>query len=119
GAKAAVCPDASVCIAFAAVNANAPQYVRLRTFVPKVNTPLLRKVQKGDFVMAGPHEILRETRLILENLEIGTSLRSDHYTNYINLSGELPRDRERLLNSLDGALERDESSFRPFFVGTQ
>ncbi len=102
-----------------ALNAITPEYVRLRTFVPKVGTPLLRKVQKGDFVMAGPHDVLREAGLILENLEVATSLRSDHYTNYIDLSGELPRDREQLLASVERALKRDESSFRPFFVGTE
>lgn len=102
-----------------ALNEIAPQYVRLRTFVPKQGTPLLRKVEKGDFVMAGPHEVLSETRLLLENLEAATSLRSDHYTNYVNLSGELPRDKTRLLGMIDDALKRPESRFRPFFVGTE
>ncbi len=102
-----------------ALNEIAPEYVRLRTFVPKEATPLLRRVQKGDFDMCGPHEILEETRRLVENLEITTSLRSDHYTNYINLSGELPEDKDGMLRQLDDALKRPESSFRPFFVGTQ
>ncbi|MBS3756187.1 MAG: radical SAM protein [Desulfobacterales bacterium] len=103
----------------AALNEIAPEYVRLRTFVPKKATPLLRRVEKGDFAMCGPHEILEETRRLVENLEIASSLRSDHYTNYINLSGELPEDKDRMRRQLDDALKRPESSFRPFFVGTQ
>jgi hypothetical protein len=31
----------------------------------------------------------------------------------------LPEDKDRLLRQLDDALKRPESSFRPFFVGTQ
>jgi len=102
-----------------ALNRMAPRYVRLRTFVPKTGTPLLRKVEKGGFVMAGPHEVLREMKILLENLTVSTSLRSDHYTNYINLEGELPMDRQRLLREVDHALARDQSAFRPFFVGNQ
>ncbi|MFW6080522.1 MAG: radical SAM protein, partial [Desulfosalsimonas sp.] len=102
-----------------ALNEIAPEYVRLRTFVPKEGTSLLRRVEKGHFDMCGPHQILQETRLLVENLKIASSLRSDHYTNYINLSGELPEDKDRLLRRLDDALKRPESSFRPFFVGTQ
>jgi len=102
-----------------ALNMIAPEYVRLRTFVPKVGTPLLRKVEKGDFVIAGPHDVLREARRLLERLEIETSLRSDHYTNYMNISGELPADKNRLLRRIDDALSRPERSFRPVFVGTE
>lgn len=102
-----------------ALNEIVPEYVRLRTFVPKKATPLLRRVQKGEFDMCGPHEILKETKLLIENTGIATSIRSDHYTNYISLSGELPEDKDRLLRRIDDALKRPESSFRPFFVGTQ
>jgi hypothetical protein len=93
--------------------------VRLRTFVPKEGTLLLRKVQNGDFIMAGPHEVLRKTRILVANLQAAVSLRSDHYTNYTNLSGELPDDKDRLLGCLDDALQRPESCFRPFFIGRE
>ena len=38
-----------------------PAVVRLRTFVPKVNTPLLAEVQAGRFQMLSPHQALTET----------------------------------------------------------
>lgn len=102
-----------------AINEIQPDFVRLRTFVPKINTPLLEQIQRGEFQMLGPHEVLKETQIFIQDLQTKTSLKSDHYSNYINLSGELPEDKEILLNKLDRALELDESNFRPFFVGTQ
>lgn len=102
-----------------AVNEMAPHCLRLRTFVPKVNTPLLRQVEQGEFVMAGPYEVLRECQTLIENLQVALDLRSDHYTNYVHLSGSLPAQREPLLQQLQEALTWDESRFRPYFVGQQ
>lgn len=96
-----------------------PHFTRLRTFVPKIDTPLLEEVRKGDFEMLGPHGILRETAEIIKNVESSTYLTSDHYTNYIDLEGRLPDDRRKLLNRIAEALEREEKEFRPFFVGDQ
>jgi radical SAM superfamily enzyme YgiQ (UPF0313 family) len=96
-----------------------PDFVRLRTFVPKIRTPLLNEIRAGRFEMLGPHGVLRETAALLGAIEAPTRLASDHYTNYINLEGRLPQDRQRLLTAVDTALARDESTFRPFFIGTQ
>jgi radical SAM superfamily enzyme YgiQ (UPF0313 family) len=102
-----------------AINAIAPDFVRLRTLVPKVNTLLLHQIKKGRFQLSSPHQVLDETRLLIENLGIETLLTSDHYTNYLDLSGNLLQDKERLLAEIDQALAWDKSRFRPFFVGTQ
>jgi radical SAM superfamily enzyme YgiQ (UPF0313 family) len=101
------------------LNTIAPDFVRLRTFVPKINTLLLHQMRKGRFQMLSPHEVLLETRLLLNNLNCRTGLYSDHYTNYLNLEGRMPDDKDRLLSSIDEALAWDESRFRPFFIGTQ
>lgn len=100
-----------------ALNEIGPHFLRLRTFVPKINTPMLADVQSGGFKMLGPHGVLRETRLLIERLNAETLLVSDHYTNYANLEGRLPADRTRLLREVDFHLARPESDFRPFFVG--
>jgi radical SAM superfamily enzyme YgiQ (UPF0313 family) len=102
-----------------ALNAINPHFIRLRTFVPKINTQLLEEIQQGAFEMLGPHGVLTETARIIENLTVTSNLASDHYTNYINLDGRLPKDRARFLEVLAAALKRDESEFRPFFIGTQ
>ena len=101
------------------INEMGPAMVRLRTFVPKINTPLLAEVQAGRFEMLGPHQVLAETMALLEGITITTQVASDHYTNYLEVAGRLPEDRDAMLEALRRALKRDESSFRPFFIGTQ
>jgi len=101
------------------INEMQPGVVRLRTFVPKINTPLLAEVQAGRFKMLSPHQALTETREILERITISTQVASDHYTNYVEVAGRLPEDRDAMLAALRQARRRDESTFRPFFIGTQ
>ena len=96
-----------------------PAVVRLRTFVPKVNTPLLADVQAGRFQMLSPHQALTETMTLLSQITTPTQVTSDHYTNYLDIDGRLPEDRDAMLEALRRALARDESTFRPFFIGTQ
>ncbi|MCF8031150.1 MAG: hypothetical protein K9K39_09670 [Desulfohalobiaceae bacterium] len=62
---------------------------------------------------------LREARLFLEHTNARTWLTSDHYSNYVDLHGRLPDDREALLQRIDACLELDASYFRPFFVGRE
>ena len=102
-----------------AINAMEPDFVRLRTLMPKINTFLLHQIRKGRFQLLSPHQVLEETRCLLENLQCRTILASDHYTNYLNLSGNLPEDKSRLLREIDRALKWPAERFRPIFVGTQ
>ena len=94
-------------------------FVRLRTLVPKVNTLLLHQIEKGRFQLLAPRQVLAETRLLLKELKCATRLASDHYTNYLDLSGILPQDKNRLLGEIDRALTWEPDRFRPFFIGTQ
>jgi radical SAM superfamily enzyme YgiQ (UPF0313 family) len=102
-----------------AINEIEPDFVRLRTLVPKINTLLLHQIKKGRFQLLSPYQVLKETRLLLENLYCQTRLTSDHYTNYLDLSGNLPEDKNRLLDKIQQALAWDPDRFRPFFIGTQ
>jgi radical SAM superfamily enzyme len=102
-----------------AINTIEPDFIRLRTLVPKANTLLLHQINKGRFQLLTPYQVLVETRRFIESLRCRSDLTSDHYTNYLNLAGKLPGDRERLLSEIDEALRWDESCFRPFFVGTE
>jgi radical SAM superfamily enzyme YgiQ (UPF0313 family) len=103
----------------ALVNEATPEVLRLRTFVPKVNTPLLDDVLAGRFRMLTPHQVLAETVALLEGIMTPVRVESDHYTNYLNVSGTLPQDREKMVEVLKRALERAEKDFRPFFIGTE
>jgi radical SAM superfamily enzyme YgiQ (UPF0313 family) len=101
------------------LNEIVPNFIRLRTFVPKINTPLLTEVQGGSFQMLSPHEVLQEAALLIRELQSPSYLTSDHYTNYINLEGKLPEEKKRLLDKINIALKQDEASFRSFFIGTE
>ena len=103
----------------ALVNEAPPDVLRLRTFVPKVNTPLLEDVLALRFRMLSPHQVLAETIALLEGITAPVRVESDHYTNYLNVSGNLPEDQERMLKVLARAQKRPETDFRPFFIGTE
>jgi radical SAM superfamily enzyme YgiQ (UPF0313 family) len=103
----------------AAINEIEPHFVRLRTLVPKINTLLLHEIKKDRFQLLSPYQVLKETRLLLESLQCQTILTSDHYTNYLDLSGNLPEDKDRLIGEIDRALNWKSDRFRPLFIGTQ
>ena len=103
----------------AVLNRISPDFIRLRTFVPKINTPILEEVNMGTFQVIGPHEALKETAMLIKKLSTSSCLVSDHYTNYINIKGKLPDEKNKMLEEIEKALKMDESAFRPFFVGNQ
>lgn len=90
-----------------------PDFIRLRTFVPVPGTPLYDDFKQGKFVLLSPHQALEEIKLLIENLDAeGSMVLSDHVSNYYNISGRLPEDKERMLQTIDHALTIDESRFR-------
>ncbi len=103
----------------AVLNKIDPDYVRLRTFMPKINTPMLEDVREGRFEVLTPHEVLDEIRRLIEGLDVTSIVASDHYTNYVYVDGKLPGDRELMLSVIEGALKNDESQFRPFIIGRE
>jgi radical SAM superfamily enzyme YgiQ (UPF0313 family) len=101
------------------INRAGPLTVRLRTLVPKLNTLLWHQVKKGRFTLCTPHQVLAETAELVRRLDGPLELFSDHYTNYLDLSGWLPEDRQRLLETLAEAGRLPRSAFRPDFVGSR
>lgn len=89
-----------------ALNAMNPEYIGLLTFRLEGQAPMVEEVARGDFIMLTPIEVARETLLMLEHLDSpGSVFRSNHISNYINLSGTFNRDKPRLLKELYAALE--------------
>lgn len=96
------------------LNAFSPEFIRLRTFVPIPGTPIYSEYENGFFRLLSPHQALQETRLLIENLDCKDSIvLSDHVSNYWDINGIIPRNREAMLNEIDYALQIDESNFRP------
>jgi len=102
-----------------ALNAVNPDFIRIRTFLPKIDTLLLHQIRKGRFQVLSAHEALRETGEIMENLHVTSRVASDHYTNYVDIHGNMPRDKDKMLAAVQNALQMDEEMFRPVYVGTQ
>lgn len=90
-----------------------PDYIRLRTFAPEGNTPIMEEIKAGTMQLLSPHEALREIRVLIENLQCqGSMVVSDHISNYWNINGILPRDRDLMLAEIDKALQINETRFR-------
>jgi radical SAM superfamily enzyme YgiQ (UPF0313 family) len=96
-----------------------PDFIRIRTFLPKINTPILEEIKSGEFQVLSPHEALMETYILIKNLKVSSKVYSDHYTNYINVNGKLPEERQSMLTIIDDALKKDEKSYRDVYIGNQ
>ncbi len=101
------------------LNSIDPDFIRIRTFLPKINTPILEEIKNKDFQILSPHEVLKETYNLIKDLKVSSQVYSDHYTNYIMISGKLPEDKEYMLNEIKDYMQKDESYFREIYIGTQ
>ena len=95
------------------LNRASPHFVRLRTFVPALGTEWCERWQRGELTLLDAHGALAETRLLVERLTGPTVLLSDHISNFLDVHGRLPEDRDLMLGAVDEALERPLTSFRP------
>ena len=96
-----------------ALNEINPDFIRLRTFMPAGGTEMRQLYKSGEFEILSPHEALKETRLFVEQLQgIESWLYSDHVSNYWDVHGKLPGDREKMLREIDYALTLPEAGFR-------
>lgn len=60
---------------------------------------------KGEFLPLNTIELIAEMRVFIETLELdNTVFRSDHASNYLILRGNLNRDKQELLNRINGVL---------------
>lgn len=64
---------------------------------------------QGDYLSMTPIELLLEMSLFLQSTELsGTVYRSNHASNYLALSGTLPKDKDRMLNQLQYAIKNPD-----------
>ena len=89
-----------------AVSRMKPDYIAFLTLRVYSGTPLHDWIERGEFQMMDPPELMRETRLFLEHIDSdGSVFRSNHASNYLPLGGTLNRDREALIHTIDEALD--------------
>ena len=97
-------------------NAMNPRYFSLLTLMLVPGTPLTDDYEKGKFKLLEPEEMVKEIRLVVENLDSEhTIFRANHASNYAPLAGTFNKDKARLLAEIDKYL-RGERDFRPEFL---
>jgi hypothetical protein len=96
-----------------------PDYIRLLTIGVKPGSGLDRQMAKGEFTLPSESQIISEQRLLLEHLEGITS----HYANHhsvdllLEVRGQLPGDKDRLLAILDHFLSLSDTDQINFVLG--
>lgn len=82
-----------------------PRFVSLLTLTVIPGTPIARQAERGEFAVPDVPGLLRELRtFIAEAAPTDAVFRTNHASNWLPLSGRLPRDRDAMLLSIDGAL---------------
>jgi radical SAM superfamily enzyme YgiQ (UPF0313 family) len=93
------------------VNAIQPRFVSTLVMTPVDGTPLDEEAQRGEFEELSPIELAAELRELIAGLDLrGSVFRSNHASNYLALSGTLPKDKQRLLATLDDVLAHPENA---------
>jgi radical SAM superfamily enzyme YgiQ (UPF0313 family) len=82
-----------------------PHFIRVRTFIAQPGSQLYEAVTEGSFHPASPETILKETKLLLEELHVTSQFLSDHISNLLPLHGKLPEEKERMIQMIDDALK--------------
>lgn len=97
-----------------AISVMSPRYLSLLTLMVVPGTPLHEEMKQGSFALPRPLDLLREMRTILEHTDVcsGCIFRSNHASNYLPLAGTLPKDKEKLLDTIDQALKQGDSCLR-------
>lgn len=98
------------------INAIDPHYLGLLTLIVEPGTEVELQVEKGELKILEPMEVLEETRLLIENLDLSQCVfRSNHASNYYSLAGTLPQDKQELLLNVRRAMNIKYDYMDEFF----
>ena len=84
-----------------------PNYVGVLSLMIEKNTEIEEKVKNGELEILSSFEILKEIKEILKNINTDEKIifRSNHASNYVSLKGNLPIDKDRLIEDIDWCIE--------------
>ena len=84
------------------ISSMSPDYLGVLTLMVEEETTLYNKILNKEFELLNDKEILNEIKLLIEHINVKEPVvfRCNHASNYISLSGNLPRDKEKLLNQI-------------------
>ena len=95
------------------VNEINPDYLALLTLLIDEETEIYDQIQREEFELLAPKEVVIETKQLIENLEVSNCIfRSNHASNYLSLAGTLNQDKDKLLQKLNYAAN-DSSQYKP------
>ena len=87
------------------LTAMAPRQIAALTLMLLDNTELYQEALASRFRMPDQQGLLLELRTLLGAIDLDRAqFHANHASNYLPLEGRLPRDRERLLATIDQAL---------------
>ncbi len=95
-----------------------PDYIGALTLMLEPKTELYKRMQKGEFELPTPFEILDELRIIIQDLEVqDTEFRSNHASNYLPIRGRLPEDKQKMLDVINDIIKKNDRSYlRPDYL---
>jgi len=98
------------------LNLMQPRYLSFLSLMIVPGTQLAEETERGDFQELSPMELLKESYEIIKGLNLNkTIFRSNHASNYIPLEGTFPKDKTKLINTLEAAI-KGNVSLRPEFT---
>ncbi|MDI9468209.1 MAG: radical SAM protein [Syntrophomonadaceae bacterium] len=95
-----------------------PEYIGALTLMVVPRTELFRRMERGEFELPGPFEILDEMRIMIENLEVeGSEFRSNHASNYLPIKGRFPDDKQAILDLINDIIAKNDRRYlRPDYL---
>lgn len=89
------------------INEMRPTYASWLTLMLDPKAPILKDIQDGSFEQITPMQVMEEMELMLSHIDMPkdakTVFRSNHASNYISLKGDLPKDRDAMLEQVRAA----------------
>ena len=95
------------------LNQASPDFIRLRTFVPLPGTPWHDRWKAGNLQLLSAYDALKETQCLITLLDGPTTLLSDHVSNFLDVHGRIPDDKDAMLALIEDALTWPRERFRP------
>ncbi len=85
-----------------------PRFLSALTLTVVPGTPIATLQERGQFVLPDVRGLLTELRTMIRYTDTTDAIfRTNHASNWLPLSGRLPRDRDQLVDVIDAALEGD------------
>jgi len=100
------------------LNEICPDYIRTRTLSVSDGSLLQDEVNNGNFTRLTDEEIIKEERLLIENLNCDSQFVSDHIINLLQeVEGNLLKDKDKMLATIDRFLNLSQEEKLNFKIG--